>query len=113
MRKLNYFLSNIYVAVFLGVAAIALILKELQFVFGDAPPLLVFLVVVVFASWDGGLKAGLYATALSAAASAVLVEPYHSIYSASSRELLRILLLVVVSTISSLMIARLSKRRVS
>jgi PAS domain S-box-containing protein len=110
MRTLHYFLSNVYVSVFLGVTAITLILKELQFVFGDAPPLLVFLVVVVFASWFGGLRAGFYATALSAAASAVLVEPYHSIYSASSRELLRILLLVVIGTISSLMVARLSMK---
>jgi PAS domain S-box-containing protein len=110
MRKLNYFLSNVYVAVLLGIAAITLILKELQFVFGNAPPLLVFLVVVVFASWFGGLRAGLYATILSAAASAVLVEPYNSIYIASTRELFRILLLMAVSTISSLMIARLYKK---
>jgi PAS domain S-box-containing protein len=95
----------------LGTAAILLILKNFQFVFGGFPPLLLFLVAIAFAGWSGGLKAGLFITLLSAAASAYfLVEPYHSFYVAQQSEKLRIAFLVIVGAVCSLIIARLHDR---
>ena len=108
MIHIKYFFGNVYIAAILGIAAILFILKYLQFVFGDSPPLLLFLVVIAFAAWSGGLKAGLFTTVLSAAASDYfLVEPYNSFYIAQSSEILRIVLLVSVGAIFSLIIARL------
>jgi len=92
----------------LGIAAILVILKYLQFVFGGSTPLLLFLVVIAFAAWYGGLRAGFFTTVLSAAASDYfLVEPYDSFYIAHPSEILRIVLLVSVGGIFSLIIARL------
>ncbi|HEY8034529.1 MAG TPA: PAS domain S-box protein [Methylobacter sp.] len=106
--SLKYFLNNIYIAAILGTAAILFILKDAQFVFGGSPPLLLFLVVIAFAAWYGGLKAGLFTTILSAAASAYfLAEPYNSFYIAQSSEMLRIVFLFSVGAICSLIIARL------
>ncbi|MGZ8188620.1 MAG: EAL domain-containing protein [Methylosarcina sp.] len=110
MISVKNFFGNIYISALLGVAAILVILKNLQFVFGGSPPLLLFLVVVAYAAWYGGLKAGLFTSALSAAASVYfLVEPYKSIYIIHPSEILRILLLVTVGAICSMMIARLYK----
>jgi K+-sensing histidine kinase KdpD len=88
--------------------AILFTLKQLQFIFDDSSPLLLFLVVIAFATWSGGLSAGLFTTVLSAAASVYfLVEPYDSFYIAHASEMLRILFLVCVGAICSLIIARL------
>jgi diguanylate cyclase (GGDEF)-like protein/PAS domain S-box-containing protein len=110
MLPIKYFFGNVYVSASLGIAATLFVIKELQFVFGGSPPLLLFLVVIASAAWYGGLRAGLFATVLSAAASEYfLVEPYNSIYVAHSSEILRLLLLVTVGAICSMMIARLYK----
>ncbi|MFZ2169885.1 MAG: PAS domain S-box protein, partial [Methylococcaceae bacterium] len=108
MIQIKYFFGNVYTAAVLGIAATLFILKDLQFVFGNSPPVLLFLVVIAFAAWRGGLRAGLLTTVLSAAASVYfLVEPYGSFYIANSSEILRIVLLVSVGSICSLIIARL------
>ncbi|TAK62151.1 PAS domain S-box protein [Methylobacter sp.] len=105
---LKYFFSNIYISAILGTAAILFILEDIRFVFGDSPPLLLFLVVIAFAAWYGGLKAGLFITMLSAVASSYfLVEPYNSFYIVQPSERLRIVFLVTVGAICSLVIARL------
>jgi PAS domain S-box-containing protein len=108
MIHIKFFFGNVYMAAVLGIAAILSILKYLQFVFGSSPPLLLFLVVIAFAAWCGGLRAGLFTTVLSAATSDYfLVEPYGSFYIANSSEILRIALLISVGAICSLIIARL------
>lgn len=105
---IKYFFSNAYIVSILGTAAILVVLKCFQFVFGGSPPLLLFLVVIAFAAWQGGLKAGIFTTVFSAAASAYfLVEPFHSLYIADTSEILRIVLLVGVGAICSLIIALL------
>ena len=108
MNHIKYFFGNVYTAAILGIAAILFILKELQLIFGGSPPLLLFLVVIAFAAWSGGLRAGLFITVLSAAASDYfLVEPYDSFYIAHPSEIVRIILLASVGAIFSLIIARL------
>ena len=108
MNPVKIFLGNVYMAAVLGIAAILFILKDLLFVFGGSPPLLLFLIVIAFTAWFGGLRAGLFTTVLSAAASAYfLVEPYGSFYINHPSEILRIALLVTVGAIFSLIIARL------
>jgi len=108
MIHIKYFFGNVYMAAVLGIAATLFILKDLQFVFGGSPPVLIFLVVIAFAAWHGGLRAGLLITVLSVAASAYfLIEPYNSFYIAKSSEILRLVLLVSVGAICSLIIARL------
>ncbi|MFI3157879.1 MAG: PAS domain S-box protein [Methylococcaceae bacterium] len=105
---IQYLFGNVYIAAVLGTAAILFILKDLQFVFGDSPPLLLFLVVIAFAAWCGGLKAGLFTTLLSAAVSAYfLAAPYNSFYIAQPSEILRIVFLVSVGALCSLIITRL------
>jgi len=105
------FFSNAYIASILGTAAILAILKDLQVVFGDAPPLLLFLVVIAFAAWSGGLKTGLLTTVLSVAASAYfLVEPHHSFHVTKTSEIIRIAILFGVGALCSLFIARLHKQ---
>ncbi|MGZ8200255.1 MAG: PAS domain S-box protein [Methylosarcina sp.] len=94
----------------LGIGAILFVLKNLQFIFGDLS-LLLFLIVIAYGGWRGGLKAGLFNTALSAAASVYfLTKPYNSFYIAHSRELIRILILTGVGAICSLIIARLYRQ---
>lgn len=106
MNSGKYFFSNTYMASTLGVAVILFILKELQFIFGDSSPLLLFLVVVAFAAWCGGLRTAFYTLALSAAVSAYfLVEPQGSFAITKSSETLRIVLLVSMGIICSLIIA--------
>ncbi len=84
------------------------VLKDLQFVFGGSPPLLLFLVVINFAAWCGGFIAGLFTTVLSAAASVYfLIEPYDSLHIAQFSELLRTVLLVSVGAVCSLIITLL------
>jgi PAS domain S-box-containing protein len=96
------------VAAILGTAAILFILKNLQFIFGGSPSLLLFLVVIAFTAWHGGLKAGLFTTIISAAVSAYfLAEPYNSFYVAQDSEMLRIVMLISVGAICSLIITRL------
>ncbi|MDP3876454.1 MAG: PAS domain S-box protein [Methylobacter sp.] len=108
MNYIKYFFGNIYMASILGVAVILLVLKDLQFIFGDSSPLLLFLVVIAFAAWCGDLKAGLFTTLLSAAVSVyLLVEPYHSIYIGRTSEMLRTAFLVTVGSLFSLIISRL------
>ena len=108
MIHIKYFFGNVYMAAVLGIAATLFILKDLQFVFGGSPPVLIFLVVIAFAAWHGGLRAGLLTTVLSVAASDYfLIEPYNSFYIAKSSEILRLVLLVSVGAICSLIIARL------
>jgi len=86
-------------------------LKDLQLVFGDAPPLLLFLLVIAFAAWSGGLKTGLLTTMLSAAISAYfLVEPYYSFHITKPSEIIRIVLLSGVGVLCSLTIALLHRQ---
>ncbi|MGZ8097145.1 MAG: DUF4118 domain-containing protein, partial [Methylosarcina sp.] len=69
----------------LGIGAILFVLKNFQFIFGDSSLLLLFLIVIAYGGWRGGLKAGLFNTALSAAVSVYfLTEPYNSFYIAHS-----------------------------
>ncbi len=92
----------------MGTAVALFVLKDFQFIFGDSPPLLLFLVVIAFAAWIGGLKAGIFTTLLSAVVSIYfLVEPYNVFYIAQTSEMLRIVFLVTVGAIFSLFIARL------
>ncbi len=108
MIHIKYFFSNAYIASILGTAAILFILIQLQFIFGDSSPQLLFLVVIAFAAWSGGLRAGLFTTVLSAVASVYfLVEPHNSFYIAHTSEMLRVVFLVTVGAICSLIIARL------
>jgi len=111
MIHMKSFLSNVYIASILGIIAILVVLKDLQFIFTDSPPLLLFLIVIAFAAWHGGLIAGLFTTLVSAAASAYfLIAPYESFYIAKSSEILRIMLLVSVGTVFSLIVSLLYKR---
>jgi len=99
---------NGHILAVLATGAVLLVLKSLQPVFGGSPPLLLFLVSVLFATWFGGFRAGFLATVLSTAASAYfLEEPYDSLYIAEERERLRVVLLLAVGTLLSLAIARL------
>ncbi len=108
MIQIKYFFVNVYIASTLATAAILFVLKNLQFVFGSSPSLLLFLSVIAFAAWYGGLRAGFFTTILSAAASAYfLIEPYDSFYIANSSEILRIIMLVSVGVIFSLIITLL------
>lgn len=92
----------------LGTAAILFVLEDLQFIFGGSPPLLLFLVVIAYAAWYGGTKAGLFTTVLSAITSVYfLTEPYNSFYIARPSEMLRIVTLVSIGTVCTLVIARL------
>jgi PAS domain S-box-containing protein len=100
--------SNGYAVAVLATFAILLVLESLQPIFGDSPPLLLFLVAIMFAGWSGGFRAGLLATALSTLASAYfLEEPYDSLYIAEDREQLRVALLIGVGMLLSLVIAHL------
>jgi PAS domain S-box-containing protein len=111
MIHIKSFHSNVYITSILGVAGILIILKNLQFIFGDSPPLLLFLIVIAFAAWHGGLMAGFFTTLLSAAASVYfLIAPYESFYIAKASEELRIALLVSVGVIFSLIVSLLHKR---
>ncbi|MDD1621328.1 MAG: PAS domain S-box protein, partial [Methylococcaceae bacterium] len=106
--------DNPYIAAVLGIAAILYFLKYLQIIFGDSPPLLLFLVLINFAAWSGGLRVGLFATALSAVASACLLEaPYGAITVIQSNEIVRLILLAIVGAICSLIVAHLRKREKS
>ncbi|MGZ4995866.1 MAG: DUF4118 domain-containing protein, partial [Methylobacter sp.] len=88
---IKHFFSNAYIASILGTAAILFLLKHFQFIFGRSSPLLLFLVVIAFASWRGGFRTGLFITVLSAAAGDYfLVEPYGSFYIAQTSEMLRL-----------------------
>ncbi|WP_031437840.1 PAS domain S-box protein [Methylobacter tundripaludum] len=92
----------------LGTAAILFVLEDLQFIFGGSPPLLLFLVVIAYAAWHGGTKAGLFTTVLSAVTSVYfLTEPYNSFYIARPSEMLRIVILVGIGTVCTWVIARL------
>jgi PAS domain S-box-containing protein len=103
--------DNAYMAPVLGTAAILYFLKYLQIVFDDSPPLLLFLVVINFAAWSGGLRVGLFTTVLSAVASACFLEaPYGSLTVLQSKEIVRLILLVIVGAICSLTISHLHKR---
>jgi PAS domain S-box-containing protein len=112
MIHLKYFFRNVYIASILGVAAILYILKNLQLIFGYTPQLLLFLVVIAFAAWCGGLLAGLFTTLVSAAASIYfLFEPYNFLAVASPGGLLHVVLLVSVGAICSLIISLLYKQQ--
>jgi PAS domain S-box-containing protein len=111
MIHIKSFLSNVYTVSTLGIACILVILKDLQFIFQDSPPLLLFLIVIAFSAWCGGLRAGLFTTLLSTAASAYfLIAPYESFHIAKSSETLRLILLVSIGAIFSLIISLLHKR---
>ncbi len=108
MNHIKYFFRNAYISSILGTAAVLFALKQLQFIFENSSPLQLFLVVVAFATWHGGLKAGLFITMFSAAVSDYfLFEPYNSFYTADTREMLRIFFFITVGTICSLIIARI------
>ncbi len=84
------------------------ILKWLQLTFGGPSQQLVFLVLIAYAAWYGGLRAGLFITLLSAATSDYfLTEPYSSFYIAQPSEIVRLVLLVGIGAMSSLLITRL------
>jgi len=100
--------NNIYVAAILGTAVILVILKCLQTIFGGPSQQLVFLVLIAYAAWYGGLRAGLFITVLSAAASNYfLTEPYGSFYIAQPSEIVRLVLLVSIGSLFSVLITRL------
>ena len=108
MSPIKSFLGNVFMSTVFGIAGILIVLKYLQFIFGGSPPLLLFLVVIAIAAWCGGLRAGLFATTLSAAASSyLLLAPYGSFFIDHPGEILSIVLLVTVGAIFSLIIARL------
>ncbi|MCL7421043.1 MAG: PAS domain S-box protein [Methylobacter sp.] len=112
MIHLKYFFRNVYIASILGVAVILYILKDLQLIFGYTPQLLLFLVVIAFAAWCGGLLAGLFTTLVSAVASIYfLFEPYNFLAVASLGGLLHVALLVSVGAICSLIISLLYKQQ--
>jgi K+-sensing histidine kinase KdpD len=112
MIHLKYFFRNVYIASILGVAVILYILKDLQLIFGYTPQLLLFLVVIAFAAWCGGLLAGLFTTLVSAVASVYfLFEPYNFLAVASPGGLLHVALLVSVGAICSLIISLLYKQQ--
>ncbi|MGZ5027001.1 MAG: PAS domain S-box protein [Methylobacter sp.] len=92
----------------MGTAAILFILKCLQLAFGGPSQQLVFLILIAYVAWYGGLKAGLFITLLSAATSNYfLTEPYASFYIAQPSEIVRLVLLVGIGALSSLFISRL------
>jgi PAS domain S-box-containing protein len=111
MIHMKSFLSNVYITSTLGIIGILIFLKDVRFIFGDSPPLLLFLIVIAFAAWHGGLIAGLFTTLLSAATSAYfLIPPLEALHIAKSSEILRLMLLVSVGAIFSLMVSLLYKR---
>ncbi|WP_434148703.1 PAS domain-containing sensor histidine kinase [Methylocaldum gracile subsp. desertum] len=108
VRHLKRLFLNGYVLAVLATFAVMLILKTLQPIFWGAPPLLLFLVAVLFATWLGGFRAGFLATVLSAAVGAYfLEEPVDSLFIVEERERLRVVLLLAVGTLMSLVVARL------
>lgn len=108
MSRTKWFFRNAYISSILWTAAVLFALKQLQFIFQNSTSLLLFLVVIAFSTWNGGLKAGLFITIFSAAASDYLLfEPYNSFYMADASEMLRIFFFITVGTIFSLIIARL------
>ena len=108
MIYIKYLFGNIYMGAVLGIAAMLFILKYLQFVFGGSLPVLPFLVVIAFAAWNGGLRAGLFTTVLSAMIHAFyLVEPYGSFSIANPSEKLRIVFLIIVGAMCSMIISYL------
>jgi PAS domain S-box-containing protein len=109
---MKHLFGNVYLASILGIAALLFLLKNLQFIFEDSPPLLLFLVVIAFAGWRGGLSAGLFATVLSTAASTYfLIEPYNSFYIVHASEMLRTALLGSMGIVCSLIFARQYKQQ--
>lgn len=111
LTVIQKFFGSAYLAAILGAAAITLFLKSLQIIFGSAPPLLLYLIVITFAAWSGGLGVGLFTTLLSGAASIYfLVEPYGSFAIFRYTEAVRVALLVIVGAICSLIIAHLHNR---
>jgi diguanylate cyclase (GGDEF)-like protein/PAS domain S-box-containing protein len=110
MTSIRKFFANVYTSALLGIAVVLLILKSLQFTFGGSPPLLLFLIVIASATWYGGLRAGLFTTVLSVAASQYfLIEPYNSIYIVKFSEALRLIFLGISGAFCSVMIALLYK----
>jgi PAS domain S-box-containing protein len=92
----------------LGTAAILFILKYLQLTFGGPSQQLVFLVLIAYAAWYGGVRAGLFTTLLTAATSDYfLIEPYNSFYTAQPSEIVRLVLLLGVGALFSVFINRL------
>lgn len=105
---MKHFLSNGYVLGGLATAAILFILLSFHTVFAGSPPLLLFLVAIVLAAWCGGLRAGLFTTALSAVISVYfLVEPYHALSIADHGEKLRVEFLIGVGGVLSLVVSLL------
>ncbi|MDD5577733.1 MAG: PAS domain S-box protein [Methylobacter sp.] len=112
MSRTKVFFKNVYIASIMGIAAILFILKYLHFIFAGSSSLLLFLIVIAYTAWYGGLRAGLFATGMSAAANAyLLVEPYHDLYIANSSEILRTVLLVSAGVMASLILALLHKKQ--
>lgn len=110
MRDLKRILSYGYLAGTLTAAILLVLLMSLGAFFVGSPPLLLFLVAVMFAAWRGGFRAGLFTTLLSLGASAYfLIEPYHSFAIARASEKLRLGLLLAVGVFLSLAVARLRK----
>lgn len=111
MAYIRKILGNVHIVSILGILTMTMVLKKLHFIFEGSPPLLIFLIIIAFSAWYGGLRAGLMTTVFSALASAYfLVEPYYSFSIAKASEILRVLTLLGVGTIWSLLIARLYKR---
>ncbi len=108
MRRLpiKRVLTNGYVVAVIATAIIAIIHYLLLPLFTGSPPLLLFLLGVAFAAWYGSFGAGLFATVLSTLASIFyLIEPFRSWQIVEQREWLRTLLLLIVGSVLSLMIA--------
>lgn len=103
-------LSNGYVVAALATATILIVQYFLLPLFMGSPPLLLFLLGVALAAWYGSFRAGLFATVLSTLASIFyLIEPLHSWQIVEQSEWLRTLLLLIVGSVLSLIIALLRR----
>jgi two-component sensor histidine kinase len=103
-------LLNGYIVAIWATLALTLVLHLLQPVFRGAPPLHLFLVGIMLASWYGGFRAGFLATALSGLASAYFfTEPFLALQIVEDREQLSLVLFVSVGGLFSLVIAMLRR----
>jgi PAS domain S-box-containing protein len=109
--SIKRFLFSGYGVAILSTSAILLSIEALQPALeGAGPPLLLFLLAVMLASWCGGAKAGLWATLLSVLLSAYfLEEPLYSFSIAKTGERIRVLLLAGTGGLTSLLIGTLRR----
>lgn len=101
-------LTNGYAVAVFATAIVAIIQYLLLPLFTGSPPLLLFLLGVALAAWQGGFGAGFLATVLSTlSAIFYLIEPYQSWQIFEEKEWLRAMLLLIVGGVLGLMISLL------